>query len=473
MRHTWSKTRKGWKLKSADSIRDEKRFVNGKRVDPDPTKPFDPDAPPYEPLAAEGASASIPAQGAASTQTIDTLLAHALLTHLDARSSLDGTWSMLNSERGGYSQGVPSYLDASAKAIARDIEKLNAVQSDDPDREVVRKRLLERLTYLGKSVALVERAIRAAGAAKGWAPEANGLLSQHWEYYRAGPQVDSLEIRVFSGSPTIRNALPRDALIFAGIVQDSNGYTLGAVCWVNTPMRIASVRKDSHAERLGLQAGDEIVSLDGRTFVSMTELKSHLATLAGKSVDIVVKRDGGNSTLHPKVPRLRASSAVQREVVASDAEVRRELEQQYSKLVEAHGRKDHEAIASLYTADFDAILPDGRIIDDQAVMEMETTPPLEARYTIQNLAVSENRLIAVVQVHRELKWMERLAGTPRTVTSSQKSRQTWSGTRKGWKMKSVDNIRDEKRFVDGKRVDPDPTKPFDPDAPPYEAPAEE
>jgi hypothetical protein len=475
MRHTWSRTRKGWKLKSVDHIRDGKRFVNGRRVDPDPTKPFDPDAPPYEPPAEEGASAAIPGEGATRTETIDALLAHALVTQLDARSALESTWSMVIGKRGGYSQGVPLYLDASAKGIAGDMEELKAVHSDDPNRESVRKRLLERLKNLQRSVDLAMRAIRAAGAGNGWTPEANAPLDLYWEFYRAGPPVDSSEITVFSGSPTIRNALPRDALIFAGIAQDSCGYALGAEAWVNAPMLIASVGKDSYAERLGLQAGDEILSIGGTAFDSMTELKSHLAALAGKRVDIVVKRDGVNIALHPKVPRLRTNVTLHPKaprLPAPDVEVRRELEQQYQELVEAHGLQDHKVIASMYTADFHAILSDGRIIDVRAVKEIDVKTPAKARYTIQELTVSENRLIAVVEVFQELKWVDRLAGTLSTVSASQKMRQTWSRTRNDWKMKSVDHIRDERRFVDGKRVDPDPTKPFDPDAPPYKPPAE-
>jgi hypothetical protein len=46
-RETWSKTSEGWKLKCVDSVHDHKRFVDGKRVDP--TKPYDPEAPTYEP----------------------------------------------------------------------------------------------------------------------------------------------------------------------------------------------------------------------------------------------------------------------------------------------------------------------------------------------------------------------------------------------------------------------------------------
>ena len=153
-----------------------------------------------------------------------------------------------------------------------------------------------------------------------------------------------------------------------------------------------------------------------------------------------------------------------------EAEVRRELEQQYQKLVEAHA-EGPKAFASLLTADFHAIGPDGRIEDLREMKQgYAETYSARARYTIRELAVSENRLIAVVEVFREITEGRTLAGAPRKIVNSSMKRDTWSRTRKGWKLKSVDHIRDQKEFVDGKRVDP--TKPFDPDAPPYE-PAEE
>jgi len=164
-----------------------------------------------------------------------------------------------------------------------------------------------------------------------------------------------------------------------------------------------------------------------------------------------------------------ASPAV---LVADDAQVRRELEQQYQKLAEAHDRQDRNAIASLKTQDFHAIHPDGRIGD---VREMEeytkrflemNKPPHNVRNTIRELAVSVNQLIAVVEVFQEASRMRELAGKLRKVDNSVMQRETWSKTADGWKLKSVDNVRDQKRYVDGKRVDP--TKPFDPDAPAYE-----
>src|SRR5262249_18187111 len=48
---TWTKTPDGWKHKFGDNVRGPETYVDGKRVDP--SKPYDPDAPPYDPKAAK------------------------------------------------------------------------------------------------------------------------------------------------------------------------------------------------------------------------------------------------------------------------------------------------------------------------------------------------------------------------------------------------------------------------------------
>jgi len=159
-------------------------------------------------------------------------------------------------------------------------------------------------------------------------------------------------------------------------------------------------------------------------------------------------------------------------VAQDDAEVRKELEGQYRKLAEAHNRKDLKAIADLKTADFHAILPDGRVGDVQMMAQYtkqfieSNRPPFNIRNTIQKLTVSENHLIAVAEVFQEASRTRELAGKVRKVDTSVIQRETWAKTLDGWKLKSVDNVRDQKRFVDGKRVDP--TRPYDPNDPPYD-----
>src|ERR1043166_486026 len=155
-----------------------------------------------------------------------------------------------------------------------------------------------------------------------------------------------------------------------------------------------------------------------------------------------------------------------------DPVVRKELEAQYSKLAEAHEKKDLKGIVALKTADFHTIFPDGRV-GDSKVMEQysrqfleNNDPPYGQKFTILKLSVSENKLIAVAEVLQELSRYRDLAGKRRKVVTSVMQRETWARTAEAWKLKSVDNIRDQKRFVDGKRVDP--TKPYNPDDPPYD-----
>ena len=158
------------------------------------------------------------------------------------------------------------------------------------------------------------------------------------------------------------------------------------------------------------------------------------------------------------------------------ATVRKELDIQYRKLAEAHNRKDLKAIANLKTRDFHAIFPDGGVGDVQTMAQYtkqfieNNQPPFNIRNTIQQLTVSENGLIAVAEVFQEASRTRELAGKVRKVDTSVTQRETWAKTPEGWKLKSVDNVRDQKRFVDGRRVDP--TKPYDPDAAPYDPDAD-
>jgi hypothetical protein len=72
----------------------------------------------------------------------------------------------------------------------------------------------------------------------------------------------------------------------------------------------------------------------------------------------------------------------------------------------------------------------------------------------------------VAEVLQEATRYRELEGRRRRVETSVVQRETWAKTAAGWKLKSVDNVRDQKRFVDGKRVDP--SKPYDLEALPYE-----
>ena len=154
------------------------------------------------------------------------------------------------------------------------------------------------------------------------------------------------------------------------------------------------------------------------------------------------------------------------------ATIHQELDAQYRKLAQAHDRRDLQAITALKTADFHSIGPDGRVADVETMtaytkqfLDMNQ-PPYNIRNTIQHLTISEHGLIAVADVFQEVSRMRDLAGKARRVETSVQQEETWSRTAEGWKLKLVRNVHNQRRYVDGKRVDP--AKPYDPNAPPFE-----
>jgi ketosteroid isomerase-like protein len=155
-----------------------------------------------------------------------------------------------------------------------------------------------------------------------------------------------------------------------------------------------------------------------------------------------------------------------------EASVRRELEAQYTKLIEAHYRKDLKTILALKTSDFHTIGPDGKINDHQMMAEYSrqflemNQPPFTIKMSIKELKVSENRLIAVAVILQEATRYRELAGKRRKVETSVVQRETWAKTPDGWKLKVVDDVHGQRRWIDGKRVDP--SKPYNPDDPPYQ-----
>jgi hypothetical protein len=152
--------------------------------------------------------------------------------------------------------------------------------------------------------------------------------------------------------------------------------------------------------------------------------------------------------------------------------IKKILNDRYEALAKAHDEQNLKKIFSFRTADFHSIGPDGRVLDNIIMKEntrqfiTNNIPPYNVKITILNLRLSYNKIVAVADVLQESTRTRELLGKVREVKTSVKQTETWIFVDKQWKLKSVYNVHDQKRFVDGKRVDP--TKPFNPDDPPYD-----
>lgn len=147
------------------------------------------------------------------------------------------------------------------------------------------------------------------------------------------------------------------------------------------------------------------------------------------------------------------------------------LTKRYEALAAAMEERNLDKILSFKTDDFHAIGPDGKIMDNLTMKEYSrqfitnNIPPYNIKNTITNLRVSVNRNVAVADVLQESTRKRELLGKVREVSTSVRQTETWILHKGEWKLKLVDNVHDQKRYVDGKRVDP--AKPYNPDDPPY------
>ena len=150
--------------------------------------------------------------------------------------------------------------------------------------------------------------------------------------------------------------------------------------------------------------------------------------------------------------------------------VRRALEEQYAKIAEATRNKDLAALLALRAPDFMVRMNNGETWDFErsanyvkAGLE-QVKSIISLSFTIGTIEVSGNEAAAII--HQQWSRMQMRAGKLRRVDTGAVQRETWINTPQGWRLKLIDDIHPGAWFVDGKRIDP--SKVYDPDAPPYE-----
>ncbi len=141
---------------------------------------------------------------------------------------------------------------------------------------------------------------------------------------------------------------------------------------------------------------------------------------------------------------------------ATESDVRATLERRYEELARATERHDLPAFLALRHETFHAVLPDGRIagpmeMNDYSKQFFAGLPqPVTVRFTIRALSVSGDGMVAAADVFQEISRFREIEGQRQKLDTSVVQRETWIKTKEGWKLKLVDNVRDQTRRVGGK-----------------------
>jgi hypothetical protein len=139
----------------------------------------------------------------------------------------------------------------------------------------------------------------------------------------------------------------------------------------------------------------------------------------------------------------------------SSARVRADLERRYAENASAFMKWDLEAVMALRAADFHTVGPDG-VTRDRAAMERFTQGLLNGikkwnkiTQTIDDLEVVGDKAIVTMSQH-----LDRLALRPDNqvhhVQTWATQRETWIRIGSQWFLWRVDQVRDQRRLIDGK-----------------------
>ena len=141
--------------------------------------------------------------------------------------------------------------------------------------------------------------------------------------------------------------------------------------------------------------------------------------------------------------------------------VRRAIEAWYDRNIEALNAKDVAAVMALRTDDFHTLTPDGKV-NTRADMEAYTKRLIDRidHFISQDFEIGTIDVqgdIASADVTQKTVRMQRLAdGTLHKVEARVVQRESWKHTAQGWKMYTVDNIRDSSILIDDKPYQPAP-----------------
>ena len=150
----------------------------------------------------------------------------------------------------------------------------------------------------------------------------------------------------------------------------------------------------------------------------------------------------------------RTAMAIQSTSMSDTATVRKELAATYQQNASAFERYDLEAIMALRAADFRTITPDG-VTRDRAAMRLYTEGLLHGirKWNLLTFAIDSLRVAADTAFASVTQHLDRMALRPDNAVHHVETwvtqRETWIRTRGEWLLWRVDQLRDQRRLIDG------------------------
>ena len=243
-----------------------------------------------------------PQAAAEGNAALDKRLADCFVTLSDALTALAMADSLLRKAGGNpYTVGVPPFVYVQQHALVSEGVGLQLARSADPAREQARVEVARRLVAANDSLDLLVQAVRAAQGEGSWYGSPNDLLAQSMARASEFTSPYPAGVKALALSAGFQALVSKIGVM--GLAEDTTGFRLGVACWVRSPLDLADVAKNSLADKMGLRAGDKLLSVGGLEPKSMLDLKAAIKGNPGGRLKIVVARDGKRKEWEASIPR--------------------------------------------------------------------------------------------------------------------------------------------------------------------------
>jgi len=238
---------------------------------------------------------------------IDAEIVESLVQLSDHFSILN--WACRQTYGMGYRNGVPKLVYENMEELKSQFKKISVLKPYDQLRARILQEIKQGMVaYLQGTDLYIKSIVIAQGSSRGWGAKSQDLFNRADALISSFPTqslIDDLK-KLKEKSKVFQNILPMEIQYSLDLVQRPSGYALGVTNYVRDPFFLLIVEDNSVAERMGLRAGDTIISLNGHKFThseSIEDFKVMLKSYRGQKVKAVVKRNNKLQEITLKVPR--------------------------------------------------------------------------------------------------------------------------------------------------------------------------
>jgi len=170
-------------------------------------------------------------------------------------------------------------------------------------RENIRHAFIEYFESVINACQYFISGVEAVQKQKDWSGEPSNLISKSAACMQLAKPLPQNDFAQLCKSEAFLQGIPLDLKYANGMQEDPCGLLLGISVYWEAPLSLVVVQDKSFAQTLGLQAGDWLLSVDGKALTMLQDFKVSVKEHLGKTIETQVLRGGKKVKIRMRIPK--------------------------------------------------------------------------------------------------------------------------------------------------------------------------